>query len=80
MRADIRAMEGRLGTPAEPFLRWADWVQKTGGDDPEKAADLTLSLMGNEAASINGRFLWIKDGLPPIPSWSIASDSLPRQK
>ena len=69
------------GRPAEPFLRWADWVEKTGGDDPEKAADLILNLMGDEAALVNGQFLWIKDGLQaPIPSWSVEADSLPWQK
>ena len=66
---------------AEPFLQWADWVEKTGGDDPEKAADLIINLMGDEAASVNGQFLWIKDGLQaPIPSWSVGSESLPWQK
>jgi len=81
MWADIRAKAQRLGAPAGPFLHWADWVEETGGDDPEKAADLILSLMGDEAALINGQFLWIEDGLQaPIPSWSGASDSLPWQK
>ena len=81
MWADIRAKAQRLGPPAEPFLRWADWVEKTGGDDPEKAADLILNLMGDEAALVNGQFLWIKDGLQaPIPSWSVGADSLPWQK
>jgi NAD(P)-dependent dehydrogenase (short-subunit alcohol dehydrogenase family) len=79
--ADIRAKAQRLGAPAEPFVQWADWVEKTGGDDPEKAADLILNLMSDEAASVNGQFLWIKDGLQaPIPSWSVGADSLPWQK
>jgi hypothetical protein len=30
---------------------------------PENAADLVATLMTNEAAEMNGRFLWIKDGL-----------------
>jgi NAD(P)-dependent dehydrogenase (short-subunit alcohol dehydrogenase family) len=81
MWADIRAKAKRVGSRAEPFLQWADWVEKTGGDDPEKAADLILNLMGDEAASVNGQFLWIKDGLQaPIPSWGAASESLPWQK
>ncbi|MFZ0600460.1 MAG: SDR family oxidoreductase [Roseiarcus sp.] len=29
MWADIRTKAQRLGAPAEPFLRWADWVEKT---------------------------------------------------
>ena len=75
MWADIRAKAQRLGRPRTPFLQWADWVEKTGGDDPEKAADLILNLMGDEAASVNGQFLWIKDGLQaPIPSWSVGSE------
>ena len=36
MWADIRTKARRLGAPAEPFLQWADWVEKTGGDDPQK--------------------------------------------
>jgi NAD(P)-dependent dehydrogenase (short-subunit alcohol dehydrogenase family) len=81
MWADIRAKAKRAGPRGDPFRQWADWVEQTGGDDPEKAADLIVNLMGDEAAAVNGQFLWIKDGLqPPIPSWSTASDSLPWQK
>jgi hypothetical protein len=36
---------------------------------PEKAADRNATLLTNEAADINNRFLCIKDGLQkPIPS------------
>jgi NAD(P)-dependent dehydrogenase (short-subunit alcohol dehydrogenase family) len=81
MWADIRAKAQRAGPRAEPFVQWADWVEKTGGDDPEKAADLIINLMSNEAASVSGQFLWIKDGLQaPIPSWSVGSESLAWQK
>ena len=81
MWADIRLKAQEIGSPGTPFLQWADWVEETGGDDPEKAADLILNLMGDSAASINGQFLWIKDGLQaPIPSWSAASESLPWRK
>ena len=70
------------GYLAEPFLRWADWVEKTGGDDPEKAADLILNSMGDEAALVNGQFLWIKDGLQVLRSQVGAWErtSLPWQK
>ena len=45
-------------------------VAETGGDPPEKAADLILRLMGDDAAAITGQFLWIEDGLrAPLPSW-----------
>jgi NAD(P)-dependent dehydrogenase (short-subunit alcohol dehydrogenase family) len=81
MWADIRAKAKRAGPRGDPFRQWADWVEETGGDDPEKAADLIINLMGAEAAAVNGQFLWIRDGLqPPIASWSAASDSLPWQK
>ena len=78
MWADIRAKAERLGPPADAFRQWADWVEATGGDDPEKAADLVLDLMSEEAAAINGRFLWIKDGLQaPIPSWPEPANQQP---
>jgi NAD(P)-dependent dehydrogenase (short-subunit alcohol dehydrogenase family) len=81
MWADIRAKSQRLGVQAKSFLDWADWVDATGGDDPEKAADLIANLMGDDAASINGRFLWIEDGLQaPIPSWTASTEFLPWHK
>ncbi|HEX4756529.1 MAG TPA: SDR family oxidoreductase [Terracidiphilus sp.] len=70
MWAIIKEEAGRLGSIAHAHVQWADWVEKTGGDNPEKAADLVVGLMSNEAAGVNGRFLWIKDGLQaPIASW-----------
>src|SRR5262245_41235096 len=70
MWADIRDGVADLGPIAQRYRDWAAWVESTGGDDPEKASDLIEALMGERAASINGRFLWIKDGLQsPIPSW-----------
>ena len=73
MWADIRAKApAARARSAKPFPQWADWVEETGGDDPEKAADLILNLMGDAAACVNGQFLWIEDGLQaPIPSWSV---------
>jgi NAD(P)-dependent dehydrogenase (short-subunit alcohol dehydrogenase family) len=70
MWAYIKAEAQRLGSVANAYIQWADWVEKTGGDDPERAADLVADLMQDEAAAVNGRFLWIRDGLQaPIPSW-----------
>jgi NAD(P)-dependent dehydrogenase (short-subunit alcohol dehydrogenase family) len=64
MWADIREKAGSEGG----YGRWAKWVEETGGDDPEKAADLVLELISE--VSINGKFLWIKDSLQtPIASW-----------
>lgn len=70
MWADIRDQAGKLGPEAEGYRRWAQRVGETGGDPPEKAADLVYKLLSDEAATINGQFLWIEDGLQtPIPSW-----------
>jgi NAD(P)-dependent dehydrogenase (short-subunit alcohol dehydrogenase family) len=81
MWAYIRAEAQRLGTAADAYTQWADWVEKTGGDDPEKAADLVADLVSDEAAAVNGRFLWIKDGLQaPIASWGEPSDVRPWRK
>jgi NAD(P)-dependent dehydrogenase (short-subunit alcohol dehydrogenase family) len=81
MWADIKAASERLGDIADPFAQWANWVQETGGDDPEKAADLVVDLMSDAAAGTNGRFLWIKDGLQsPIPSWGEPGELQPWRK
>jgi NAD(P)-dependent dehydrogenase (short-subunit alcohol dehydrogenase family) len=78
MWAEIKASSEGLGSAADPFVQWAHWVQETGGDDPEKAADLILDLMSDDAAEVNGRFLWIKDGLQsPIPSWGDPGEQQP---
>ena len=70
MWAAIRAEADQLGPEAEAYRQWVRWVEQTGGDDPRQAADLVLRLLGDEAADINGRFLWIENGLQaPIPSW-----------
>ena len=81
MWAEIKAASERLGYAADPFVQWANWVQETGGDNPDKAADLVLDLMSDGAADVNGRFLWIKDGLQsPIPSWGDPGDQQPWRK
>jgi NAD(P)-dependent dehydrogenase (short-subunit alcohol dehydrogenase family) len=78
MWAYIKTEAQRLGSVADAYILWADWVEATGGDDPEKAADLVADLMRDEAAAVNGRFLWIKDGLQaPIPSWGESRDLQP---
>lgn len=68
MWADINAKAGKLGPEAAAYKDWAGWVDETGGDDPEKAADLIMRIVGD--AAVNGRFLWIDKGLRnPLPSW-----------
>lgn len=57
-------------TEYDGYRQWARWVEQTGGDDPQKAADLVLQLLGDKAANTSGQFLWIQDGLQaPVPSW-----------
>ena len=81
MWAYIRAEAQRLGSVADAYIQWADWVEETGGDDPEMAADLVADLMGDEAAAVNGRFLLIREGWQaPIPSWGESGDLQPWRK
>lgn len=81
MWADIREKALRLGPAGAAYTQWTDWVEQTGGDDPEKAADLVLDLMSEEAANVNCRFLWIKDGLQaPISSWDETGERQPWRK
>ena len=81
MWADIKSASERLGSSADSYLKWSRWVEETGGDDPEKAADLVAELMSDDAAETSGRFLWIKDGLQsPIPSWGEPGEVQPWRK
>ena len=76
--ADIRDQVAGLGPVADDYARWVAWVEETGGDPPEKAAALILRVAGDESAAVNGRFLWIEDGLQaPIPSWDEPADERP---
>ena len=78
MWRDIETKAQHLGAAGEAFSQWANWVRQTGGDDPEKAADLVMELMSEEASTINGQFLWIKDGLQtPVASWEMSADLRP---
>lgn len=81
MWADIRAKILHLGPEADGYHTWVKWVDETGGDDPEKSADLVLSLMGDAAAEVSGQFLWIENGLQaPIPSWGEPTTTQPWRK
>lgn len=64
------SQEAAAAEGAEPFRQWAAEVGKHGGDDPQQALDLVLSLIDGPLANANGRFLWIEGGVQqPIPSW-----------
>jgi NAD(P)-dependent dehydrogenase (short-subunit alcohol dehydrogenase family) len=70
MWADIKAQAEQLGDVADGLRAWVTWVEETGGDPPEKAAQLVLRIVESD---VNGQFLWIDDPLqPPIPSWETA--------
>lgn len=70
MWAEIRDAAARLGPEGEGYRRWARLVEETGGDSPEQAVALVLRLLRDEAAGVNGQFLWIENGLQaPRESW-----------
>jgi NAD(P)-dependent dehydrogenase (short-subunit alcohol dehydrogenase family) len=67
MWADIRDKTGAIEGDGNSYDNWVAWVEKTGGDPPEKAAKLVIDIIESD---VNGRFLWIDDPLQaPIPSW-----------
>lgn len=82
MWSHIRGIVQHMSEPAaDGYRQWAEWVDETGGDDPEKAADLVLNIVGDDAGSVNGQFLWIEDGLQaPIPSWGDPTTTQPWRK
>lgn len=78
MWADIHNQVKSMGAEAEAYHQWVKWVDQTGGDNPEKAADLVLNLMRDSAASVTGQFLWIESPLQaPIPSWGEPTGTQP---
>lgn len=75
MWADIRDQAAALGPVGEPYRKWVEWVEETGGDPPRKAAELVLRVIESD---VNGRFLWPEDPLQaPIPAWGEAAADQP---
>ena len=68
MWSDIREKTMKAIENENKYSDWVSWVERTGGDPPEKAAQLVLDIIeGNK----NGCFLWIENPLQkPIPSWN----------
>jgi NAD(P)-dependent dehydrogenase (short-subunit alcohol dehydrogenase family) len=78
MWADIRDRVVGMGPVAENYIEWADWVERTGGDPPEKAVALVLRLTSDAGGATNGEFCWIDDPLQaPIDSWEPPSERRP---
>ena len=58
------------GEIAINYKNWVDWVEQTGGDDPQKAVDLVLKLISTVSDDVNGEFCWIDNPLQaPTKSW-----------
>lgn len=49
---------------------WARLVEETGGDPPEKSAELVIELCDPAKDELSGDFLWIRDGIQtPRKAW-----------
>jgi NAD(P)-dependent dehydrogenase (short-subunit alcohol dehydrogenase family) len=58
------------GAAGAGALGWAEMVERTGGDPPEKAAELVLRLLGSTPEQVHGKFHWIEGGIqPPRATW-----------
>ena len=78
MWRDIRDKVAAMGPIAQAYQAWAQWVDDTGGDPPEKAVDLILRLTSDAGGARNGEFCWIDEPLQaPIPSWGEAPRTQP---
>lgn len=70
MFSAIKADAGTRTGAGRNMLKWVEKVELSGGDPPEKTADLVVELLRPESDGVNGQFLWIKDGLKaPMASW-----------
>ncbi len=68
MWQDIRDRAECCGAEGAGLRAWAEMVGATGGDPPQKAADLVMRIILD--GGLNGRFLWIEQGLQaPLASW-----------
>ena len=70
MWGDIKEKVEEVGEIAINYKNWVDWVEQTGGDDPQKAVDLVFKLISTESDDLNGEFCWIDNPLQaPTKSW-----------
>ena len=70
MWGDIKNKVEAVGESAINYKNWVEWVEQTGGDDPQKAVDLVLKLISAASDDVNGEFCWIDNPLQAlIQSW-----------
>ncbi len=70
MWGDIKDKVEEIGEIGINYKNWVDWVEQTGGDDPQKAVDLVFKLISSESDDVNGEFCWIDNPLQaPTKSW-----------
>ena len=70
MWGDIKDKVEEVGEIGINYKNWVDWVEQTGGDDPQKAVDLVFKLISPESDDVNGEFCWIDNPLQaPTKSW-----------
>lgn len=70
MWAAVQAEAADTGREGAGLRDWAAAVGSSGGDDPQRAVELILSLVSGPLQATSGRFLWISGGhQAPIPSW-----------
>lgn len=70
MWGDIKEKVEEVGEIAINYKNWVEWVEQTGGDDPQKAFDLVFNLISTESDDVNGEFCWIDNPLQaPTKSW-----------
>jgi len=75
MWRDIDRQAAAAGPAGEGYRQWARWVEETGGDPPEKAAQAVMRIV---SGTTNGVFHWIEEPLQaPIPSWGDVADERP---
>ncbi len=67
----IRDDSEKRGATGEGGRNWAQMVEETGGDPPQKALDLIREIIDPTCPDPpNGQFLWIKDGIQaPKTTW-----------
>ena len=59
----IRDDANSRGESGAGAREWSKMVGESGGDPPEKAAELVVRIARSDAVDVNDRFMWIRDGI-----------------